>query len=75
MRRKQRMHGRHLQNKTPKPPKGGLLVHSPDLFDEAENVELRLAADMVVMQIGFVIQHRPSPNGEACLTGRAGIRG
>jgi hypothetical protein len=28
------------------------------------SVELRLVADMVVIKIGFVIQHRPSPNGE-----------
>jgi hypothetical protein len=31
------------------------------------NVELRLVVDVVDMKIGFVIQHRPSPNGEACL--------
>jgi len=61
MQRKQRVHGKHLQNN---PLKGACWCTALAYLTKMINVELRLVADVVVMQIEFVIQHRPSPNGE-----------
>jgi len=36
MQQKLKKNGKILQNKTAKPPKGSLLMHSADLFDKAD---------------------------------------